>query len=64
MSETPRPADPKAAPLYQAPHDQQDRKSPAHLWIKQPESQEENRALLAARLCGCSDVCLANIEDL
>lgn len=35
----------------------------ASLWIREPESQREDRTLLAARLCGCSDVCQANIED-
>lgn len=33
------------------------------LWIKEPESQEENRAIIGARLCSCSDVCLAVMED-
>lgn len=33
------------------------------LWIREPESQAEDRTLLAARLCSCSDVCLAVIED-
>lgn len=33
------------------------------LWIKQPESQAEDSTLLPARLCSCSDVCLAVIED-
>lgn len=33
------------------------------LWIKQPESQAEDRTILPARLCSCSDVCLAVIED-
>lgn len=36
---------------------------PAKLWVREPESQEEDRSLLAARLCSCSDVCLAVIED-
>jgi hypothetical protein len=35
----------------------------AKLWLKEPESQAEDRALLGARLCSCSDVCLAVIED-
>jgi len=33
------------------------------LWVKEPESQAQDRNLLAARLCSCSDVCLAVIED-
>ncbi len=33
------------------------------LWVREPESQEEERSLLAARLCSCSDVCLAVVED-
>lgn len=33
------------------------------LWVKEPESQEEQRSLLAATLCSCSDVCLAVVED-
>jgi hypothetical protein len=35
----------------------------SELWIHQPESQAEDRTLLPARLCSCSDVCLAVIED-
>lgn len=35
----------------------------AKLWIKEPESQEEDKSLVGARLCSCSDVCLAVIED-
>ncbi|HEX3131919.1 MAG TPA: hypothetical protein VH394_31565 [Thermoanaerobaculia bacterium] len=35
----------------------------ARLWLKEPESQAEDSSLLAARLCSCSDVCLAVIED-
>lgn len=35
----------------------------AKLWVKEPESQAEDPSLLAARLCSCSDVCLAVIED-
>ncbi|HVF58236.1 MAG TPA: hypothetical protein VNJ70_00245 [Thermoanaerobaculia bacterium] len=35
----------------------------ARLWVKEPESQVEDPSLLAARLCSCSDVCLAVIED-
>ena len=33
------------------------------LWLKEPESQIEDRTLIGARLCSCSDVCLAVIED-
>jgi len=33
------------------------------LWVKEPESQEEDRSLLAARLCSCTNVCLAVVED-
>jgi hypothetical protein len=39
------------------------RGSAAKLWVKEPESQEEDRTLVGARLCSCSDVCLAVIED-
>lgn len=35
----------------------------AKLWLKEPESQAHDSSLLAARLCSCSDVCLAVIED-
>jgi hypothetical protein len=35
----------------------------AKLWVKEPESQADDPSLLAARLCSCSDVCLAVIED-
>lgn len=35
----------------------------AGLWVKQPESQAEDRKLLAARLCSCDSVCLAVMED-
>lgn len=35
----------------------------ARLWLKEPESQAEDSSLLAARLCSCTDVCLAVIED-
>jgi len=35
----------------------------ARLWVKEPESQTQDRSLLAARLCSCSDVCLAVVED-
>lgn len=35
----------------------------ARLWVKEPESQTEDRSLLAARLCSCSNVCLAVVED-
>lgn len=37
--------------------------SKARLWVKEPESQVNDPSLLAARLCSCSDVCLAVIED-
>jgi hypothetical protein len=34
------------------------------LWVKQPEAQDNDTTLLPARLCSCSDVCLAVIDDL
>ena len=33
------------------------------LWVKEPESMEEDRTVIGARLCSCSDVCLAVMED-
>ncbi len=33
------------------------------LWIREPESAELDAKIVAARLCSCSDVCLAVIED-
>lgn len=33
------------------------------LWVKEPESMEEDRTIIGARLCSCSDVCLAVMED-
>ena len=36
---------------------------PARLWVKEPENQANDPSLLAARLCSCTDVCLAVVED-
>lgn len=33
----------------------------AKLWVKEPVDLDQE--LVGARLCGCSDICLATIED-
>ena len=33
------------------------------LWIRQPDPEAADVSVAAARLCSCSDVCLAVIED-
>lgn len=38
-------------------------KGAGKLWVKEPESQAQDSSILAARLCSCTDVCLAVIED-
>jgi hypothetical protein len=37
--------------------------STTRLWLKEPESQVKDGTVVAARLCSCTDVCLAVIED-
>ncbi len=33
------------------------------LWVKQPEPQVNDGTVIGARLCSCTDVCLAVIDD-
>jgi hypothetical protein len=54
-----------AKPLHQSPEGPKGPQNDiANLWLRQPENQAEDSTVIAARLCSCSDVCLANIEDL
>jgi hypothetical protein len=58
-------ADAELAPLHQVPDGPKGpRNTTANLWLRQPENQAEDSTVIAARLCSCSDVCLASIEDL
>lgn len=65
MARTQDSIDAKLAPLHQTPEvPQTPQNATVNLWLRQPENQAEDSTVIAARLCSCSDVCLANIEDL
>ncbi|HEX3131920.1 MAG TPA: hypothetical protein VH394_31570 [Thermoanaerobaculia bacterium] len=65
MTRTQDHVDAKPAPLHQTPEGSKGpQNATADLWLRQPENQAEDSTVIAARLCSCSDVCLASIEDL
>lgn len=64
MATNPRQDDPKLTPIHLVREKGKgDKGGAGRLWVKEPESQAQDSSLLAARLCSCSDICLAVIED-